>query len=134
MLAPPAGEAAGDHPPGDFVEYDLDDGRLVPVDRPPGENTANVVVGVITNVTTKHPEGMRRVILLGDPTRGMGNLSEPECRRINAAIDLAEELERPARVVRRLGRRADLDGERHREHGLDRPGAAPDHRVHPGRR
>jgi acetyl-CoA carboxylase carboxyltransferase component len=32
------------------------------------------------------------VILLGDPTRALGALAEPECRRIVAAIDLAEEL------------------------------------------
>ena len=30
----------------------------------------------------------------------------------------------PLRVVRAVGRREDLDGERHREHGLDRPRAA----------
>jgi acetyl-CoA carboxylase carboxyltransferase component len=35
---------------------------------------------------------MLRVILLGDPTRALGSLAEPECRRIVAAIDLAEEL------------------------------------------
>ena len=40
----------------------------------------------------EHPEGMLRVILLGDPTRSLGSLAEPECRRIIAALDLAEEL------------------------------------------
>ena len=35
---------------------------------------------------------MLRVILLGDPTRALGSLAEPECRRIIAALDLAEEL------------------------------------------
>ena len=35
---------------------------------------------------------MLRVILLGDPTRALGSLAEPECRRIVAAIDLAEQL------------------------------------------
>ncbi len=35
---------------------------------------------------------MLRVILLGDPTRALGSLAEPECRRIIAAIDLAEQL------------------------------------------
>ncbi len=95
MLAPPPEEASSDQPPGSFIEYDLDDDRLVPVDRPPGQNTANVVVGVISNFTAKYPEGMRRVIMLGDPSRGMGNLAEPECHRIIAALDLAEELEVP---------------------------------------
>ena len=35
---------------------------------------------------------MTRVTLLGDPTRALGALAEPECRRIIAALDLAEEL------------------------------------------
>jgi acetyl-CoA carboxylase carboxyltransferase component len=30
--------------------------------------------------------------LLSDPTRGLGNLAEPECRRIIAALDLAERM------------------------------------------
>ena len=71
----PTGEAP--HPDmqrGRFVEYDLDDGRLVPVDRPWGQNSANIVCGVVTSFTERHPEGMRRVILLGDPSRGMGSL------------------------------------------------------------
>jgi acetyl-CoA carboxylase carboxyltransferase component len=33
---------------------------------------------------------MTRVVLLGDPSRNLGALAEPECRRIMAAIDLAE--------------------------------------------
>ena len=44
------------------------------------------------NFTERHPEGMQRVALLGDPTRALGSLAEPECRRIIAALDLAEEL------------------------------------------
>jgi acetyl/propionyl-CoA carboxylase alpha subunit/acetyl-CoA carboxylase carboxyltransferase component len=77
-------------PPGRFEEHDLDEtGQLVPVDRPPGENQANVVLGVITNYTDKYPEGMTRVICLGDGSKGMGSLAEPECRRVNAGLDLA---------------------------------------------
>ena len=53
------------------------------------------MVGLVSNVTARYPEGMRRVILLGDPSRGMGSLAEPECRRIIAAMDLAEELGLP---------------------------------------
>ena len=41
---------------------------------------------------------------------------------------------RPGRVVRHLGGGEDRDGLRHRDHGLDLPGTARDHRVHPGRR
>jgi acetyl-CoA carboxylase carboxyltransferase component/pyruvate/2-oxoglutarate dehydrogenase complex dihydrolipoamide acyltransferase (E2) component len=91
-LAPPQREAAADLP-GEFVEHDLDEsGCLVPVDRPYGNNQANVVVGVVRNFTSRYPEGMARVILLGDPSRGMGTLAEPECRRIVAALDLAREM------------------------------------------
>lgn len=90
MLAPSRRELETAFPPGEFREYDLDARhRLVEVDRPPGLNTANIVVGTITNFTPKVPEGVRRVILLGDPSRGMGSLAEPECRRINAALALA---------------------------------------------
>ncbi len=89
MLAPPPGSAA-DLPPGRFVEYDLAEaGDLVPVHRPYGQNNANLVVGLVTNETEKVPEGMTRVAIAGDPTRGLGALAEPECRRIIAALDLA---------------------------------------------
>ena len=78
---------------GDFAEYDLDgEGVLQAVDRPKGGNKAAMVVGVVTTPTPKHPEGVRRVVLLGDPTRSLGALSEPECARVIAAVDLAEKL------------------------------------------
>ncbi|MGF1469142.1 MAG: carboxyl transferase domain-containing protein [Sandaracinaceae bacterium] len=92
MLTPRPGTGA-EFPPGEFVEHDLDEAgeKLVPVERAPGNNRANVVAGLLTHVTEKHPEGMTRVILLGDPSRSMGSLAEPECRMINAALDLALE-------------------------------------------
>ncbi|MEW1734611.1 carboxyl transferase domain-containing protein [Nocardia beijingensis] len=81
---------------GKFTEYDLDiDHTLVPVDRPKGRNTAAIVAGVITTATPKHPEGVTRVVLLGDPTKSLGALSEPECRRVIAALDLAERMDVP---------------------------------------
>ncbi len=80
-------------PRGAFREYDLDaDNRFGVVDRDAGRNTANVVAGVISNFTERYPEGMTRVILLGDPSKAMGAVAEPECRRIIAAVDLAESL------------------------------------------
>jgi acetyl/propionyl-CoA carboxylase alpha subunit/acetyl-CoA carboxylase carboxyltransferase component len=115
MLTPPPG-APADFPVGGFVEYDLCDddsakaegtGRgsaprsraatdeLVPVDRPYGRNRAGIVTGVITSYTPLVPEGMRRVAILGDPTAGLGNLAEPECRRILAALDLAHRMQVP---------------------------------------
>jgi hypothetical protein len=63
--------------------------------RPYGCNEAGVVVGVITNYTKLIPEGMHRVVILGDPTRGLGNLTENECRRILGAFDLAAEMDVP---------------------------------------
>jgi acetyl/propionyl-CoA carboxylase alpha subunit/acetyl-CoA carboxylase carboxyltransferase component len=92
VLAPTESSSRSGIPSGSFVEHDLDGDRLVPVDRAPGLNQANVVVGLISTVTDRYPEGMQRVILLGDPSRGMGSLAEPECRRIIAAIDRAQEL------------------------------------------
>ncbi len=92
ILAPGAEPREG-VPAGDFVEYDLDEpGQLRPVASEPGENSANIVVGVVENRTERYPDGVRRVVLLGDPRRGMGNLAEAECRRINAAFDLADEM------------------------------------------
>jgi len=91
MLTPAREDTRADFPPGDFVEHDLDpEGRLVPIDRPYGQNRTNIVVGVIRNFTAKYPEGMTRVMLLGDPSKDLGAIAEPECRRIIAALDLAE--------------------------------------------
>ncbi|MBN9109181.1 MAG: biotin/lipoyl-binding protein [Pseudonocardia sp.] len=87
-------DAAGT--PGRFVEYDLDDtGTAVPVDRAPGGNTANLVLGVVTTATGRYPEGMTRVVLIGDPTKALGALAEPECARVVAAIELARRLDAP---------------------------------------
>jgi acetyl-CoA carboxylase carboxyltransferase component/biotin carboxyl carrier protein len=116
MLTPPPG-APADFPAGEFAEYDLADGdaagaegtgrvgetgsgaagddELVPTDRPYGRNRAGIVTGVITSYTPLVPEGMRRVAILGDPTAGLGNLAEAECRRILAALNLARRLRVP---------------------------------------
>ncbi len=81
---------------GTFVEHDLDDtGSLVPVDRPRGQNKAAIVAGVVTTRTERHPDGITRVVLLGDPTRALGALSEPECVRVVAALNLAERMQAP---------------------------------------
>ena len=81
---------------GTFVEYDLDEpGSLVPVEREPGGNSAGVIVGTVSTPTAEYPEGMQRVAILGDPTKAMGSIAEPECVRLLAAIDLAESLRLP---------------------------------------
>ncbi len=81
---------------GQFVEHDLaptdgDLDRLVPVDRPPAAHTCSVIVGVVANPLPDTTSWMERVWIAGDPLRSMGSLGEPECRRVIAAIDLAEE-------------------------------------------
>jgi acetyl/propionyl-CoA carboxylase alpha subunit/acetyl-CoA carboxylase carboxyltransferase component len=81
---------------GTFTEHDLDDsGRLVPVGRPRGKNTAGIVAGVVSTPSARHPQGMVRVALFGDPTKSLGSVAEPECARIMAALDLAEEMAVP---------------------------------------
>ncbi|WAC55512.1 carboxyl transferase domain-containing protein [Gordonia sp. SL306] len=81
---------------GEFSEYDLNAEQvLVPVDRPKGGNTAAMVVGVVTTPTDKYPQGVTRVVLLGDPTKSLGALSEPECSRVIGALDLAERMQVP---------------------------------------
>ena len=76
---------------GTFFELDLDEtGELVPVDRESGQNTAGIIVGLVTSSTPRFPEGLSRVVLMGDPTKSLGSIAEPECARVIAAIDLAE--------------------------------------------
>lgn len=92
MLTPAREDARAGFPPGDFVEHDLSpEGRLVPVNRPYGQNKSNIVAGVIRNFTSKYPEGITRVLLLGDPSKDLGAIAEPECRRVVAALNLAEQ-------------------------------------------
>lgn len=86
--------------PGAFTEYDLDEnGTAVPVERPPGQNTANIVLGVANTPTRRYPEGMTRVVLIGDPTKALGALAEPECARVIAAIELARRISGDAKGV-----------------------------------
>jgi len=81
---------------GTFTEHDLDeDGRLVAVERPYGHNSAGIVVGIVHTVTDRYPEGMQRVALLGDPTKALGAIAEPESVRIMRALDLAEQMRVP---------------------------------------
>ncbi len=86
-------------PGGSMVELDLDPDvepgapdRLVEVDRPYGRNRAGIICARVSTPTPLYPEGITRVILSGDPTKGLGAVAEPECRRVIAALDLAEEL------------------------------------------
>jgi acetyl-CoA carboxylase carboxyltransferase component len=105
MLAPEVGESGPGSMrdasfSGSFEEYDLDPNASQPsalsvAGRPAGGNQSAVVFGIISTPTSKVPEGMRRVLLLSDPTRGMGALAGGECDRVVAALDLAERLKLP---------------------------------------
>ena len=120
---------------GSFVEHDLDDdGRLVPVDRPPGQNRAGVVVGVVRTPTARYPEGITRVAVLGDPTKAMGSITEAECTRAAGGDRPGRGDGRADRVVRPVGRGQDRHGLGQREPRLGRPRAAPARRAHAGRR
>ena len=83
-------------PAGSFTEYDVVVDRegggystQTVEGRPFGANDANIVFGIISHKFMDLDEPLRRVIVLGDPTRDMGSLAEPECRRVIAALDLA---------------------------------------------
>ena len=87
-----------------FEEYDLDPAAPAPratsvAGRPYGRNDAGVVFGVLSTPTDKVPEGLRRVLILSDPTRDMGALAAPECDRIVAAFDLAEACRLPVEWI-----------------------------------
>ncbi|MED5465513.1 MAG: biotin carboxylase N-terminal domain-containing protein, partial [Myxococcota bacterium] len=85
---------------GEFEELELGEAGLVSVkDRPWGENVANLVVGRLTNEHPRFPRGLTRVVIIGDPTRSMGALAEPECARIIGALDYAEENNLPVEWV-----------------------------------
>ncbi|MCG8590500.1 MAG: ATP-grasp domain-containing protein [Proteobacteria bacterium] len=92
MLTTEGPGGPGALPSGEFEEYDLDaEGRTQSVaGRAHGHNESAVVFGIVSTPTDKVPEGMRRVLVLSDPTRGMGALAEAECARLVAALDLAE--------------------------------------------
>ena len=93
-------------PRGEFEEYDisyseglLSQDILSVKERPYGQNESNIVFGIITNFDSSFPVPLKRVIILADPTSDLGSLAEPECRRVNAALDLAEREKLPVEWV-----------------------------------
>jgi acetyl/propionyl-CoA carboxylase alpha subunit/acetyl-CoA carboxylase carboxyltransferase component len=84
-----------------FEEYDIGTNNQTKrvADRPKGGNSCGIVMGVLRGQRTRFQEPLDRVLLLSDPTRGMGSLAEPECRRILAALELAERLQLPLEWV-----------------------------------
>ena len=86
--------SSDEFPSGRFEEFDISfdsngNQQTISVeDRPYGNNVSNIVFGKIYNIDDGR--NLERVIVLGDPSRDLGSLAEAECRRVIAAIDLAE--------------------------------------------
>ena len=86
---------------GRFIEHDLAEldaevldqevDHLVPALRPPAEHLCSVIVGLVANPLPGRTDWAERVLIMGDPLAGMGSLGEAECRRILAALHLAEQ-------------------------------------------
>jgi acetyl-CoA carboxylase carboxyltransferase component/biotin carboxyl carrier protein len=77
---------------GSFTEFAVtQDGSFEPVDRPKGNNDNGFVGGILTTPSERYPEGIARVVLLGDPTKELASLAEPECRMVIGALALAKE-------------------------------------------
>ena len=58
LLTPESARSDADLPPGEFIEHDLDArGALVPVARPYGHNSANIVVGIDPQLHAEVPRG-----------------------------------------------------------------------------
>ena len=135
MLTPVSREASG-FPPGSFTELDLDaDGETLVEVRRRARSELRAPGGRADH--QPHRGGAGGDDPGGAPVRPDPGSGEP--RRAGVPADQRRprlRVEAPAsgRVVRRLLRRTDRDGLRHREHGLDRADPAPADRVHPGRR
>ena len=65
-------------PRADFVEHDLDEqDRLVPVERPYGQNSAHVVVGVLTNSPRRSPKAWHGSSSWAIPPRASARWQSP---------------------------------------------------------
>ncbi|MFP4644541.1 MAG: carboxyl transferase domain-containing protein [Spirochaetales bacterium] len=87
-------------PKGEFEEFDIDvsegaNAYISVKGRPSGQSSSNIVFGIIRSYRPGFPEGLSRVIILSDTTGDMGSLAEAECRRVNAALDLAADRDLP---------------------------------------
>ena len=88
-------------PKGEFEEYDIkinSNGKQRTVSvkgREYGQNNSNVVFGIIRHPHPSNKTVMERVIILSDPTKDLGSLAEPECRRVISALDIAEKKKIP---------------------------------------
>ncbi|MCL2520692.1 MAG: hypothetical protein FWE37_06815, partial [Spirochaetaceae bacterium] len=95
-----------------FEEYDLSEDGAVSYrsvkGRPYGQNKAGIVFGLIS--TQEDEVSYKRVLLMSEATGDMGSLAEAECRRVNAALDLAADLKLPVEWLPiSSGARIDMD-------------------------
>ena len=93
-------------PRGDFREYDISVDEksgttsfFVKTDIDLYAEKSNIVFGLITNYDAMLNIPLERVLILSDSTKDFGSLAESECRRINAALDLAEQKDIPVEWV-----------------------------------
>lgn len=99
-------ESNEEFPHGSFQEYDISVDPVnglqttfpVPQERFAQEES-NIVFGLIENSSESFDGKLQRVAVFNDPTIDMAALGEPECRRIIAAIDLAEEKNLPVEWI-----------------------------------
>ncbi|MBN2509946.1 MAG: ATP-grasp domain-containing protein [Spirochaetales bacterium] len=93
-------------PRGEFTEYDIEVDKETGLQRVYQKNAldlynreSNVIFGIISNFDTVLNIVLERVLILCDATNDFGSLAEGECRRINAAMDLAAERDIPLEWV-----------------------------------
>ena len=133
-LLAPVGAIPG-QPDGIFTEHELtDDGELVPVDRAAGDEPVRD--------RRRHGPQLHRALSGGNAARDPARRPDAGARGAGGAgVPADHRRDRPrggawraARVVRTVGRGEDRDGQRDRDDGLDRSGAAQDRAVHAGGR
>ena len=83
---------------------------LVPVDRPPGENTAHVVVGMIKSHRSSTRRAWPASCSSAIPSKELGALSRARVQAGHRRARSRRAHARPGRLVRALRRRQDLDG------------------------
>ncbi len=120
---------------GTAVEHDLDDAGPARTGGPAGRTEQGRDRGRRRHDADRaasrgrHPRHPQRRPDARAGRRGRGRVRPPD-RRDRPGRGAG----RTGRVVRPVGRRPDLDGLGHREHGLGGPRPQAHHRVHPGRR
>ena len=118
---------------GTFVEHDLDDDGRAGA----GRSAARAEPGRRRGRRREHadrratPRASRASPCSATRRKAMGSITEAECRRLLAAIDLAAAMDVPIEWFALSAGRQDRHGLRQREPRLGGPRAAPARRAHP---